>query len=367
MKTFPHSRASLHAALATAMLIAATGSAFAQVGRYDPAEREAHKQHTQDAETASKFPNAKRESPHLEATKKGGKALNEIVEAYQAKNYADAITKAEALGAATDNAYEKSFAYQLAATAAADSKDNARAAADFQKAVEANGLDNDQHYQVMYNLAVVQYQLGQSAEALKTLDRYAAETGTDPAETAPLRASMLANLDQPAQAAVVFEQTWKKNPADSKALLNAVALYRQAKQEDKANALLLDAKSKGVLGAEGYRDLYVGYINDNKTTDAIAVIDEGIAQGMVKPSPDLAKAYSVIAQNAYAAGDTATAIAMYKRAAPIAEDGEPSLNLARVLFNERRLPESRQAAQQALAKGVKNTAEAQKLASSKDK
>ena len=203
----------------------------------------------------------------------------------------------------------------------------------------------------MYNLAVLQYQLGQNADALKTLDRYVAETGTDPAETAPLRASMLANLDQPDQAAAVFEQAWKKNPADSKALANAVALYRQAKQDDKANALLLEAKSKGGLDAEGYRDLYVGYINDNKTKEAIAAIDEGIAKGMVKPSPDLAKAYSVIAQNAYAAGDAATAIAMYERAAPIAGDGEPSLNLARVLFNERRLPESRQAAAASAAEG----------------
>lgn len=367
MKTIPHSRSSLHATLAAAILIATTGTALAQVGRYDPAEREARKQHKQDAETVSKFPNAKRESPHLQATKKGGTALNEVVEAYQAKNYADAIAKAEALAAASDNAYEKSFAYQLAATAAADSKDNARAATDFQKAVDANGLDNDQHYQVMYNLAVVQYQLDQTAAALKTLDRYLAETGVDPAESAPLRASMLAKLDQPGQAADVLEKAWRKNPADSKALLNAVALYRQAKQEDKANALLLEAKAKGGLDAEAYRDLYVGYINDNKSKEAIAVIDEGIAKGVVKPSPDLAKAYTVIAQNAYAADDTATAIAMYQRAAPMASDGEPALNLARVLFNEQRLPESRQAAQLALQKGVKNTAEAKKLAAPKGK
>ena len=124
----------------------------------------------------------------------------------------------------------------------------------------------------------------------------------------------------------------------------------------------LKPRRKGGLDAEGYRELYVGYINDDKSKDAIAVIDEGIAKGMVKPSPDLAKVYSVIAQNAYATGDAATAIAMYQRAAPIAEDGEPSLNLARVLFNERRMPEAKQAAQQALQKGVKNTDEAKKLA-----
>jgi len=366
VKPIPHSR-SLQAALAAAILIATTGSALAQVGRYNAAEREARKQHKGDAQAAEKFPNAKRESPHQQATKKGGTELNGIVEAYQAKNYADTIARAEALAAASGNAYEKSFAYQLAATAAADSKDNARAAADFQKAVDANGLDNDQHYQVMYNLAVVQYQLGQYDQALKTLDRYLAETGVDPGETAALHASIQANLGQPDQAAAALEQAWRKNPADSKALMNAVALYRQAKQEDKATALLLDAKAKGSLDADGYRDLYVGYINGNKSKEAIAVIDEGIAKGLLKPSPDLAKAYAVIAQNAYGADDTATAIAMYQRAAPMASDGEPALNLARVLYNAKRMPESRQAAQLALQKGVKNTAEAKQLAGAKDK
>ena len=367
MKPFPHSRSSLQAALAAAILIATTGSALAQVGRYDPAEREARKQHKGDVQAAEKFPSAKRESPHLQATKKGGTELNGIVEAYQAKNYADAIARAEALGAASDNAYEKSFAYQLAATAAADSKDNARAAADFQKAVDANGLDNDQHYQVMYNLAVVQYQLGQNEAALKTLDRYLAETGVDPGETAALHASIQAKLGQSDQAAASLEQAWRKNPADTKSLMNAAALYRQAKQDDKANALLLEAKAKGSLDAEGYRDLYVGYVNANKTKDAIAVIDEGVAKGVVKPSPDLAKVYSVIAQNAYAADDAATAIAMYQRAAPMAADGEAALNLARVLYNEKRMPESRQAAQLALQKGVKHTDEAKNLAGAKDK
>ena len=79
----------------------------------------------------------------------------------------------------------------------------------------------------------------------------------------------------------------------------------------------------GLKDADQYRSLYVGYINDNKPKQALAVIDEGIAKGVIQPSPDLAKAYSVIAQNAYASGDAATAIAMYSKAAPMASDGEP--------------------------------------------
>lgn len=353
------------ALVATLLSVHAVPSS-AQVGRYDPAEREAHK-HKQDAETASKFPNAKRESPQLTATKQGGKTLKELVDAYQAKNYADVIAKAEAFAPTTDNAYEKAFAYQLAGTAAADSHDNAKAMADFQKALDANGLDNDQHYQVMYNLAVVQYQQQQYDAALKTLDRYLAETGADPAESADLRASMLANLNQGGQAASMFEQTWRKNPADSKALANAVALYQQDKQYDKANALLLDAKAKGGLDANGYRALYVGQISAGKDQDALATIAEGLGNGKIAQDDKLANAYTVLAQNAYAQGNPKAAIELYQKAAPIAADGEPALNLARVLMNEGRLPEAKQAAQQALDKGVKNTADAQKILAKKGK
>ena len=358
----------LAVALVATLLSLHAAPSSAQAGRYDPAEREARKQHKHDADTATKFPNAKRESPHLQATKEGGKTLKELVDGYQAKNYADVIAKAEAFAGTTENAYEKSFAYQLAATAAADNKDNTRAAADFQKAVDANGLDNDQHYPTMYNLAVMQAQLGQYDAALKTLDRYQAETGVDPSETAELRASLLANTKQGgSQAADMFAQAWRKNPADTKALTNAAVLYQQQKDFEKSNALLLEAKAKGALDADGYQALYIGQISAGKDKDAQATIADGLAAGKIPQDDRLANAYTVMAQNAFMAGDMKNAIDLYKKAAPIASNGEPALNLARVLMNENRLPEARQAAQQALDKGVKNPADAQKILAKKGK
>lgn len=338
----------------------------AQVGRYDQAERDARKQ-KHGGEAESKYPDAKRESPSLQATKQGGKTLNDIIAAYEAKNYADAVAKGETFAASTDNAYEKSFAYQLAGTAAADNKDLAKAADDFQKAVDANGLNNDQHYQVMNNLAIVQYQLGHYQDAQKTLDRYLAETGTDPSATASLHASILANLNQGDQAAALFEQNWRKDPKDTKSLTNAVVLYQQAKQFDKATALLLEAKAKTGLDADGYRALYVGQLSAGKDKDAMATIDEGVANGRIAQDDKLANAYTVLAQNAYAAGDSKGAVALYRKAAPIAANGEPALNLARVLMNEDRLPEAKQAAQQALDKGVKRPEDAKKILAKKGK
>ena len=51
----------------------------------------------------------------------------------------------------------------------------------------------------------------------------------------------------------------------------------------------------------------------------------------------------------------------YKKAAPLAPDGEAYLNLARVLWQEDRIPEAKEAARQAVAKGVKKPDDAKKI------
>jgi tetratricopeptide (TPR) repeat protein len=317
---------------------------------------------------SSQFPGATRIAPGLQATKSGGKVLTDVVALYQAKQYPEAIQKAESLASVSTNAYERSFAYQLAGTAAADAGDKDKALADFKLAVDSNGLDNDGHYQVMYNLAVMQYQTQHPADALATIDRLMTETTLRTPEYLGLKAGALAQLHRVAEAAPIFEQIHAADPANNQALMNAVAAYQQANEPAKANALLAAAQGAGGLkDAAQYRSLYVGYINDKQPKQALAVIDEGLAKGVIQPSPDLAKAYAVIAQDAYASGDAATAIAMYGKAAPMASDGEPALNLARVLWNEKRFDEARVAAQQALQKGVADTAEARKLAGQKGK
>lgn len=358
-------RFSLTTTVLAAVLMAHGAAAFAQVGRYNAEERQARKADKQDkadAQDAEKFPAATRESPGVQATKKGGKALQEIVELYQAKNYAETIAKADALLATTDNAYERSFASQVAATAAAESGDDAKAVVYFKQAVDANGLDNNDHYVAMYNLAVTEYKVKRYADALKDVERLLGETKSDAPDTLALKASLLANLERPADAAALYEQLYARNPADKKSLMNAVALYQQANNPQKADALLSGAKGKGQLTTpEEYRALYVGYINAGKLSDAIATVDEGIAKGVVKPSEDLVKVYAVIAQTAYADGDSKMAIDMYGRAAAIASDGEQGLNLAKVLLNEGRVAEAKRAAQQALDKGLKNPADAKRI------
>ena len=56
----------------------------------------------------------------------------------------------------------------------------------------------------------------------------------------------------------------------------------------------------------------------------------------------------------------------YRKAAPLDERGESYLNLAKVLANEGRLPEAKQAAQQALDKGIRSPDEAKRILARKN-
>jgi tetratricopeptide (TPR) repeat protein len=315
------------------------------------------------APAPAQYPQATRQEPETIATKEGLKKLQDVQKLYEAQDYAGTIAKANAIAAdAASNPYEKAFAYQLAGSAAAADGDDAAAARNFEQALAAGGLDNNNHYTVMYNLAVTQYGLGQNDKALQTLDRFLSETKSDKPEAQKLRGGILVALERYDEAGKLSDGLLAAHPDDKGIRMNAVAAYQQANQPDKAVALLADAQAKGQLTeASEYRALYVSYINADKDKQALAVIDDGIAKGVLQPGPDLAKDYMVLGQKAYYASDLATAIQMYGKAAPMAADGEAALNLAKIYAEDGKKAEASAAAQQALDKGVKDTAAAKKL------
>lgn len=324
---------------------------------------EESKQEQQEA--APLYPNATRQSPEAKAKGKGLKELQDLQALYEKQDSAGVIAKAEAIAARADaNAYEKAFAFQLAGTAAADMGDEAKSAEYFKKAVDANGLENNSHFQVMYNLAVVQYGQERYPEALASLDRFLAESRSDKIEHQSLRAGILANMGRNEDAAKIYEDLMAKNPDDKRVLMNAVASYQMADQYDKANALLEAAYKRGQLtDAKELRALYVGYMNAERMKDAQAVIEDGMAKGVLQAGPDLAKDLMVLAQTAYYQGNDKDAVSLYQKAAPMAADGEASLNLAKILRDQGKTAEAKAAAQQALDKGVKKPEEARAILS----
>lgn len=311
------------------------------------------------------YPNATRPAPDAKASGKMVKNLQGLQELYEKQDMAAVIAKADEVAAMpAAGAYEKSFAYSLAGNAAADMDDQDKAAEYFAKAVAANGLDNDSHFNTMYNLAVIQFGNDKYADALSTMDRFLAETRSDKAEHQGFRAGVLSNLDRHEEAAAIYKDLVARNPGDKRVLMNAVAALQGADKFDQANLLLEDAYKRGMLTeARELRALYIGYMNAQRWADAQKVIEDGVAKGALQSGPDLARDYQVLAQNAYVDDKVALAIELYGRAAPMAADGEAYLNLAKVLEYSGKKADAKAAAQKALDKGVKKPDEARNILS----
>jgi hypothetical protein len=336
----------------------ATGSAAAASER--ARQRKAEAADKTNAQPAQ-YPQATRTEPTKQSVSgKDAKTANAIQADYDAKKYADVMSKVDAFSAAgSTNSYLLSYLYQLAASAATSMDDNVKGAEYFKKTIDANGLDNNGHYQIMFNYAITLNQLDRYPEALATIDRFLSETKSEKPEAIALKAYLLSQLDRPAEGAAMYEKILAGNPNDRSVLMNAVALYQQADNFEKANALLENARKQGLLvDGKEYRALFVGYVNAEKYKDAQAVLEEGVAKGAIKPSQTLANDYSIIAQSYYADDKVPQTIDFYTRASKVATDGEASLNLAKVLRNEDRLGEAKAAAREALAKGVKKPKEA---------
>ncbi len=342
-----------------------------------------------------RFPQATRKAPGLKPSSKHGKQLDKLFKAYDADDAAAVQALADPLIAdASANAYERAIAARL--TAATNlNKDNAKAKAYLQKAIAFDGLDNNEHYESMMLLAQLQLQDEQFDEGLATLEQYLSETRTTRSEDIALKGQslylaeryadaaavlkpliggtaepkkewvqMLMNTyiqtDQPGEASKLAEELLAKNPDDKQLQLNLAAMYMQAEQNDKAIGMLERLRSAGQLTDErDYRNLYALYLNtDGKEKQAIATINEGLQKGILKGSY---QDYTSLAQAYWFSDQHTQAIEAYRKAAPLGTDGESYLNLARALNNLGSTAEAKQAAQQALNKGVKNPKDAQSI------
>jgi len=389
---FRNHKAVLSVLIATALTGAVVTDAFAQSSRSSERGNRGGKQ----AKAEVLFPNATREEPKEKASSKMSSKLQKLIDNYNDQKFPETLQIAgEILGNSASNNYDKSLAAQLASQAAYQTDDTAGAIRYLKQALELNGLDNNGHFQAMLMLGQLQLQEDQTAEGLVTLDKYFAESKSTKPEELIAKGQALYQLERYQEAIPVLQQAiaaspepkdnWNqllmaalseagqtgealktaealaaKNPNDKKAQLNLANMYMQADQMPKAAAVMDKLRSSGQLTEEReYKQLYSIYANtENKEKDVIAVNNEGLQKGILKPDYQV---YLALAQSYYYSDQVPQAIDAWQKAAPLSKDGETYLNLARVLHSEGRVPEAKQAAQQALAKGVKNQADAKKI------
>lgn len=341
-------------------------------------------------EREAQYPDATREDPKGEFSPRLAKPVTRLQKAYEADGEEEKVIAAAEEILANDKAkpYDRAMASLLAGTAAINLEDDARAISYLTRAIEENALSNDNHYTAMLSLASVHvnannydladpliarviaetkttnpqvyglqgasfYNNNKFAEAIPALKR-AIELKPDAPEDQWLQMLLAcyAETEDNAAAIALGEQLQRQKPDDKRAMMMLAGIYSNADQTEKAAALLDAARQKGMLTeAVDYQRLVSMYFGMDREKDAAAILEEGMAKGIV---PADGKNYSQLAQAHYFSDNIPAAIAAAQKAAPLATDGEPALFLAQILGQEDRNAESKAAAQQALAKGIKN-------------
>lgn len=350
-----------------------------------PPEALAQRRGEQKAEPM--FPNATREDKQPRASSRIQREIQKMFDAY---NEEDDATVEKIAGQLLANAkageYAHAMANRLLAEVANNRDDLAAAIGYLQKAIDADVLPNDQHFQSMLVLGQLLGFEEREEEALAVLRRFMEESGsTDPQHRMMLAQSLyrLERYDEAAREvqAVLAEAekpdpNWKKlllaiyvesektpeaiavaesllaaDPDDKPLLMNLAGLYLDAEQPQKAADLLENAKARGLFTTEqDYERLYRLYYNiegaENKT---VAVIKEGLEKGILKPGHQV---YNLLGQVYYFTDRIQPAIEAWTKAMEYAPDGRTALNLARVLYNEERYAEAKTVIQRALAQGL---------------
>ncbi len=394
-----HKQALLTMLIATAVSGAVITDAAAQTRSTERSERRG----SNKAPAAQVlYPDATRKEPGQKSSAKLGKDLQKLVDTYNEQKFPETLTQATAiLGNASANDYDKALAAQLASQAAYQQEDVAASKKYLQQVLDLNALENNGHFQSMLMLAQLQLQdddKAVQAQGLTLIDKYFAESGSKKAEELIAKGQALYQLErypeaipviqaaiaaapepkdqwnqllmaayaeagQTGEAVKAAEAVAARNPNDKKAQLNLSTMYMQAEQMDKAAAIMDKLRSAGQLTEEReYKQLYSIYANsENREKDVIAVINEGLEKGILKPDYQV---YLALAQSYYYSEPQQTdkAIEAWQKAAPLSPNGETYLNLARVLHSEGKIPQAKEAARQAKAKGgLKNAADADKI------
>ena len=339
------------------------------------------------------FPNATRVEPKAKPVQRLQKDLQKMYDTSQedGKEAEAEALALEMLANPRAGVYEKSIANQVLGFARLNADNYPEAITYLQAAIDAGGLNNDQHYQLMFNIAQMQLAEEMYDDSLATMDRFITETQTKKSEHLALKGNALYRLEryqeavpvlkeamasattqqstlaqllmasyfeleQPQEAAAIAETLLAKEP-DNKALVrNLASIYINADMTDKAMQLMDGARQRGLLTEErDYQQLYQLYHFNEKEAEAIATIKEGLDKGILKPAVE---PYRVMAEAYYFSDNFVEAAAAYGKAAEYATDGEPSLNQARMFAELEQWPACKAAAQAAIAKGVKRTGEA---------
>lgn len=333
----------------------------------------------------SRYPDASRVSPKSDLKKEGeNKALQKAADDSNAGDFAKAQEEAQKILDTSSSKYAQGFALQIIANAKFSDQNYKGAIEDYKKLLDLNSLPNDGHFDAMFNLVnayVADEQYQAAMDELKvwreqgkreTADSYALEGNIDyrlekyPEAIAAIKKAqsmtdkpkdswnsiLMASYSasgQGGQAAGVIEQQLAKDPNNKKLMHDAIVVYVQSNQYDKAIALLDRQHSQGLLTEESdYKLAAQLYDQSEKPAQGAKLLKEGFDKGIVKPSYEM---YKLLGDSFALGQDDKSAVDAYAKASPLAKDGYVDYVRGSLLLNNDRPKEAVEALKQAVAKG----------------
>jgi hypothetical protein len=353
------------------------------------------------------YPNATRTEPKLDLkSEKDQKAINEGLDAANNgdKDKALQILQPIADGSGTSSKYAQALALQGIANMKYNDGDIKGAITTLKQALDIGVMPNDTYFQLKYMYTQFLVADEQYAPALQSLQEWRSEGKKETADSYGLEgnidyrlekypeaiaaitkaksmpdakpqgswdqilAASYAETGQGDKAAELASAELAKNPNDPTALNNAASALIQAQKYPDAINLMEKGRAAGAFKDEKqYINLAKVYLIDGQehgdrqegnASKAAAVLEDGLAKGVVKPS---AEVYKLQGDAAITGGNQSAALAAYQKAAPLSKDGEISLSIARLNLSENKYAAAEKSATEAISKGVQHKGQAYML------
>lgn len=370
-----------------------SGAAFALALGSTPVMARSHHDESK-AKAASLYPNATRKEPKLDLTsEKESKALNAGLQAANTGDKAKATQLLQPIIDSSKSKYAKALALQGMASVSYNAGDVKGAIKLLQQALADGVMPNDTYFQLEYELGQFYMADQQYQKSIDTIEQWRAQGKRETADSYALegnayyrlqkypeaiaaikKAESMTDKPQPTwnqilmasyaesgqsgQAAQLAEQQLAANPNDPNALNNAVAVLMQAQKYPEAIKVMEQARAKGNLKTEKqYVNLAKLYLitGQNSSSDpkpyadkAIAVLKDGMSKGVVQPNYDN---YKLLGDAALIGDEKSQALSAYKKAMPMAQDGEAAIRAGQVELLDHHYSEARKLIQQGIDKG----------------
>lgn len=333
----------------------------------------------------NEYPNATRHEPKLDMSSGDQRNLNKAADLVNDSKGEEARPLIEkVLSNSRASKYAQSFAHLLLGQINYEADKDDDAIAEYQKAIDIDGLANAQHFPAILTIAQLQLQQDKYKEGLATLDNWEKLTGKQTADELALKANAYYRMDQfqPAidtmkkamsmtdksndswmqilmasyfeldkydEAAEIVKQQLAKDPNNKKLVNQLATIYIQGDKPQMALDVLAKAKTQGlVTTSDDYVQLAKLYAAADKPKDAAATLKEGLDKSIVQPSYET---YKLLGDVCVQAEDDPCAIDGYTKASPMAKDGNVDYQLGYLLFYSEHSKQAIDALNKAISRG----------------